>query len=375
MKTPTIVAALAIFAMPLAALAQDTTDKLNDFLIDIGPGHLSAGEMLKLSDSAITNIEAPKDFVALLNAADSANSQGGFGFAITPARTSLTPLSIASYRSNNFARLWGGTTFSYAKNRSTLDAVEYKQDAVAVNVSYYLNDKDDPHVAAYDAFIDCAALRQLVVDESNRVMQSLTGVPADKVQEVLGRSKRNPQFLDAANAAARECARNAASPKWNATQFAVTVGQGWIRAGGAVSPRLSLARTVALSGTYGPTAETLLNFTVRRTDRALDLDTIAATPTYRKSTIAAVRLTYGHGDTRDLYGLVEASNAKSSIATLPDSAFKFALGVDKRVMEGVWLEFRLGRRRSVEGGKDETAGLFNLKFSTTTTLPKAQARL
>lgn len=375
MKASTIVAALALLTTPLSASAQDTKDKFDDFLIDIGPGHVSAGEMLKLSDSAITNIEAPKDFVALLNAADSADSQGGFGFAITPARTSLMPLSIASYRSSTFARLWGGTTFSYAKNRNTLGGVEYKQDAFAVNLSYYLNDRDDPHVAAYDAFINCAPLKQLVVDESNRVMQTLSGVPPEKVQEVLASSKRNPQFLEAANVAARECARNAASPKWNATQFALTIGQGWVRAPGAASSRLSLARTVALSGTYGPSAETLVNFTVRRTDRALDLDTIATTPAYRNGTIAAVRLTYGHGDTRDLYGLVEASNVKSSIATLPESAFKFALGVDKRVMEGVWLEFRLGRRRSVDGGKEETAGLFNLKFSTTTTLPKAQARL
>ena len=37
-----------------------------------------------------------------------------------------------------------------------------------------------------------------------------------------------------------------------------------------------------------------------------------------------------------------------------------------------WTEWRV---RNIDNGKEETAGLFNLKFSTTTTLPKAQARL
>lgn len=372
MKTTILLVGLAV---PLIVSAQEADDKFKDFLIDVGPGHVSAGDMLKLTDSAITTIEAPKDFVALLNGLDSSDKSGGFGFAITPARTSLTPLSIDSYRSNNLARLWGGTTFSYAKNRNPLGGVEYKQDALAVNVSYYLHDKDDPHVAAYDAFANCSPLKQLVVDESNRVMQSLTGGPPEKIQEVLARSKRNPQFLDAASAAAKECARQAASPKWNATQFAFTIGQGWIRPPGAGSPRVTLARTVALSGAYGPSENTLLNYTLRRSDRVLDLDTLTTTQAYKKTNIAAVRLTYGQGDSRDLYGLIEASNVKSSVATLPDSAFKFALGIDKRVMEGVWLEFRLGRRRSVDDGKEETAGLMNLKFSTTTTLPKAQAKL
>jgi hypothetical protein len=370
-----ILPAVALASAPWLAVAQDSKDNFDNYLVDVGPGHVSAGDMLKVSASAITSIEAPKDFVALLNAADSADTQGGFGFAITPARTSLTPLSINTYRNNNLARLWGGTTFSYASNRNSLGGVDYRQSAVAVNVSYYLNANDDPHVAAYNAFIDCGALRQLVVDETNRVMLSLKDVPADKIQSVLEQSKRNPQFQEAANLAARTCANQAATPKWNASQLALTLGQGWIKAPGAGSSRLSLARTVALSGTYGPNDNTLVNFTLRRTDRALDLDTIITTAAYRKSTIAAARVTYGQGDARDLYALLEASNVKSSIATMPESAFKFALGVDKRVREGIWLEFRLGRRRSIEGGKEEMAGLFNIKFSTTTTLPKAQAPL
>lgn len=366
---------LAGLALPLCAAAQSADDQFKDYLVDIGPGHVSAGDMLELTDTAITTIQAPKDFVALLNGIDSADRNGGFGFGITPARTSLVPLSIAAYRSSHLARLWGGTTFSYAKGRRPLGGVDHRQDAFAVNVSYYLHDRDDPHVAAYEAFRDCAAVRQLVTDEAERVLQALAGVPPEKIPEALARSKRNPQFLEAASAAAKECARQAASPKWNATQFAVTLGQGWIRAPGAGAPRLSLARTVALSGTYGPSENTLLNYTLRRSDRVLDLDTIGATPAFRKTTIAAVRLTYGPGEGRDLYGLVEASNVRSSLATLPDAAFKLAVGVDKRVAEGVWLELRLGRRRTLDGGREETAGLLNLKFSTTTTLPKALAKL
>ncbi len=367
--------ALTLMSAAHGAGAQEGKDDFKDYLIDVGPGHVSAGEMLKLSDSAITTIQAPKDFVALLNAAQSDDKKSGFGLAITPARTSLTPLSINSYTKHTWARVWGGTTFSYARNINPLAGVDYKQDAFAVNISHYIKAEDDPHVAAYRAFVDCKPLQQLVTDESSRVLLALKGVPPEEIQNALALAKRGSSFLASADAAAKQCARAAAEPLWNASQVALTLGQSWIRSPGAGTSRVSLARTVALSAAYGPSDQTLVDFTLRRTDRALDLDTIATSPVHKKTNIAALRLTYGRGDARDTYGLVEVSNVKSSRATLPDAAFKYALGIDKRLMEGVWLEFRVGKRRALEDGRQETVGLINLKFSTTTTLPKAQPRL
>jgi hypothetical protein len=51
-------------------LAADRTE-FKDYLVDIGMGHVSASDMLKVSRSAVTTIEAPKDFVTALNAFDS----------------------------------------------------------------------------------------------------------------------------------------------------------------------------------------------------------------------------------------------------------------------------------------------------------------
>lgn len=366
----------AALMVPLSLWADDK-DEFKNYLVDVGAGHVSASDMLKVSSSAVTTIEAPKDFVTALNAFDSGDSKNGVGLAITPARTSLAPVSISNYVSSPLVRLWAGTTFSYAKNRNALGGIDYKQDAAAFNVSYYLNPKDDPHVAAYEAFSGCEKRKELNVAETNQLLAALAAAGADEKKKDEARQAakdRQAAYRTALTAVARECARDAAGPKWNATQVAVSFGQAWIRGPGAAASRLSLARTIVLSGTYGPSAQTLLNVTLRRSDRELDLETIAASPAYRRSTIAAARLTYGHGEERDLYGLVEVSNAKSSTATLPNSSFKYALGVDKRVAEGVWLEFRVGRRQVVESGAMETVGLLNLKLSTTTTLPKAQAQ-
>lgn len=377
MRAPVcVVFCAALMASP--SLWAADKDDFNDYLVDIGAGHVSASDMLKVSGSAVTTIEAPKDFVAALNAFDSGDAKSGVGLAITPARTSLAPVSISNYVSSPMVRLWAGTTFSYAKNRNTLGGVDYKQDAAAVNVSYYLNAKDDPHVAGYLAFSGCEKRKELNKEVTDLVLAELAAAGADQAKREavrLAAKARQPAYQTAVTAVSRDCARDAAGQKWNATQVAISYGQAWIRAPGASSSRLSLARTMALSGTYGPSTQTLLNVTLRRSDRELDLETIAASPAYRRSTIAAARLTYGHGEERDLYGLVEVSNAKSSTATLPNTSFKYALGVDKRVAEGVWLEFRVGRRQAVEAGATETVGLLNLKFSTTTTLPKAQAQV
>ena len=371
-------AACAAAAGLCAGLAQSAPDTFDNYLVDVGPGHVSAGEMLKVSSSAITPIESPKDIVALLNFAGTDEGRKGFGLAVTPARTSLVPLAVQTYLDNPWARLWGGTTFSYAQDRQSLQGTEYRRQALAVNVSYYLDKQEDPHVIARQAFIGCQKqLQPRMAAETARIMALVQGLPPEQVAAAVERIKSEPQrFLPEANAIVRQCFQAAGKPTWNATQFALSAGQAWIRPPGSGGERLSLARTLAISATHGfGTDSLLLNGTLRRSDRQLDLSTLGATPRFDRSTIAAARLTYGHGDARDLYGLVEVSNARSSRTTLPDAVFKFALGIDKRIAEGIWVEFRVGRRHNIDDGREETAGLLNLKLSPTTSLPKALAPL
>ena len=243
-------AACAAAAGLCAGLAQSAPDTFDNYLVDVGPGHVSAGEMLKVSSSAITPIESPKDIVALLNFAGTDEGRKGFGLAVTPARTSLVPLAVQTYLDNPWARLWGGTTFSYAQDRQSLQGTEYRRQALAVNVSYYLDKQEDPHVIARQAFIGCQKqLQPRMAAETARIMALVQGLPPEQVAAAVERIKSEPQrFLPEANAIVRQCFQAAGKPTWNATQFALSAGQAWIRPPGSGGERLSPARAPAPPG-------------------------------------------------------------------------------------------------------------------------------
>ena len=113
----------------------------------------------------------------------------------------------------------------------------------------------------------------------------------------------------------------------------------------------------------GPNDYSLLNLTLRRVDKEVDLGTLATTPSFNSSTLAAARYTAGWGAGRDFYAIAEVSNASQSQNTLANAAFKYALGVDKKLGENMWLELRLGRSRVTNGSGEETAALLNLKIA------------
>jgi hypothetical protein len=178
---------------------------------------------------------------------------------------------------------------------------------------------------------------------------------------------------DKATQAAKQCvdaAATKAADKWNASQVSYTLGAGWVQGAAADAPRLSLGRSLNLSAALYAGPNALANLTLKRTNKAIDTDTLATTPVYKGSTLAAARWTFGHGDKAGLFVLAEISNAKSSSGTVDNSAFKAALGLDKRLWDGGWLEFRIGRKRSIDTGKDSTVGLLNLKVAPGASIPK-----
>jgi len=380
-------AALATLLLQNQALAEDAKDQIEKFLIDLGSGSISAAEVIGISASAITTIESPKDFIAAVNATNTGDAKAGVAFAITPARTSIAPLSIQTYstRSNYLARIWGGTTLSYAQNINSIADVDYKQNAAAIQISYYLDPDDDPAVAAYKSFANCPKLQAEIQIETDKLQEALKTAQAENNGRLtkLERDSVINSFrlklredLAKANEEAKACALKgfqAARKKWNASQLSAAYGAGWIRGTASGASRLSLGRTTSIAGAFGLSESSLLNVTVRRTTRELDLSSLSATPAYKDSNLVAGRFTYGYGDERDLYVLAEISNAKASSPTLSNAAFKYALGVDKRLTDsfGLWVEFRVGRSRMIDGTSDQTAALLNIKVSPTSTLPKA----
>lgn len=378
-------AIIAGLLVPFVAFAADEAKNIDQYLVDMGSGPVSAADILGVSASAVTTIQTAKDFVAALNAGNSDGTKSGRALSVTPGRTILAPVAISDYADSSklFARIWGNTTISYAQNNVNISGADYKQDAIALHVSYYLNAEDDPTVAGYRAFASCLPMRQEIVENMDDDMKALTealkGVkPEDrsKVAAKVMKDREDASTTSYAKAAglSKKCFADGvaqARKKWNAAQIALVAGEGWIKGTDSGANKLSLGRNTALTGAFGPNDNSLVNITVRRVSSEVDLTTLLDTaPTFKSSTLVAARYTVGYGDARDFYGIAEISNAKASKATIANSAFKYALGVDKRLMDGVWLEFRVGRNRTMDDGKEQTTALFNLKFSPTTSLPK-----
>lgn len=140
--------AFAVLALvATAAMADDTRkDPINNYLVNVGAGHVAANELIGLTGTAVSNLQTPKDLVAALGSLGDASSRNGFGVAWSPGRSSMTLLGVSAsdYDSNALKRLWASTTFSYAQNTKTIAKADYGQKAAAVNVVYYLNQASDP---------------------------------------------------------------------------------------------------------------------------------------------------------------------------------------------------------------------------------------
>lgn len=389
--------ALAMLAALGAAQAAEGDD-LKDYLVDINGGAVGAHEILGLPASVVSAIQTPKDFVAALNTASGDAGKAGFGISFTPARSGFRPMAVSigdySNKSNLFTRVWGGTTFSYAQGGKTIDGTDYRQTAMAVQVSYYLDPEDDPSIAARKSFSECAphamSNAEFLTEVDKRWQakiaakggSQLTGneIAALKTEveaEVKAENASSGLFkaLRDSKAAAKKCVSDGykkAKEKWNKSLVGLTLGQGWIKGPAGGLGRTSLGRHAALSLAWAPRElnNSLLNLTIRRVDREVDTSTLAGTPAFKSSSLAAARYTYGYGDDQDTYLIAEISNAKANKMTEANAAFKSALGIDRKIGDGMWLELRVGRSRAADSGKTESKALFNLKLSPEAKLPK-----
>jgi hypothetical protein len=418
------IAAAAIALTSDVALAQDKPkDSINDYLVNVGAGHVAANELIGLTGSAVSNLQTPKDLVAALAGLGDSSSRNGFGVAWSPGRSSmkLMGVSAAEYQASDLKRLWASTTFSYAQNSKTIAGANYSQKAATVNVVYYLG-KSDPVLTQYLAFsgadggacgeqsmaFDKAAqdlhkakadrqkeekaLPVAVLDAIDREFSKdaaalSQGPLPDKVDPMARvrkaqQHKADPSKSESYRAALEtglqqldKCARDAgkkAAAQWNASHLDFVFGQGWIRGEAAASPRISLGRHVGLALAWG-LDDGLLNLTYRRVSGEVDLDTLTKGLAYKGTSLAAMRYTYRMDDRpgKLTYALAEVSNAKADARTTSNSAFKWALGVDRQVGENMWIELRAGRARVPGGTAEENKALLNLKFSPEAGLPNA----
>lgn len=381
---------LMLAAAPAFGQQTASQETLKPYLADISPGPVAANELLGMT-TAVTSLQTAKDFVGAINLANADGTRKAFAVSFSPARSDAGPLSVSladySREGNVMTRLWGSTVFSYAQNQREVDGAQLPQKAWAVNTSYYLKPEQDPVIAAATALVDCSAVKTAqknfavevllrVEALEARIKRSAKGEELKQIEEEVKNDPAGPiRMLKSVGVAGKVCAKtaaDAAAANWRASRVGLVLGQGWITPAGANAQRQPLGRHVALAVAYGPTdmPKSLFNLTLRRVDRETDLTQLAsATPDRKASNLAALRFTYGWGDKQDAYVLAEVSNAKSSSATLANGAYKEALGVDYKVGEGMWLEFRHGRSRSLDNGKLEHKSLFSFKIAPAALLP------
>lgn len=429
MKHHSCVAFAATLALwSLQAVAEEKSkDPINDYIVNVGPGHIAANELIGLTGSAVSNLQTPKDLVAALAGLGDSSSKTGFGLAWSPGRSSNQLLGVsatdyAGLGANPLSRFWASTTFSYAQNTKTINNANYGQRAAAVNVVYYLKASDDPLAAQYLAFFGMsdptgkagctkeseafdAAAKAITVSLNQRILdrqKALKGpVPLAEQEAIkqeyareVEQKKANPVQLarraksemnatpvamrgelEAQVKALDECARAAnkkAADKWNASHLDLVLGQAWIRGEASATPRISLGRHVAVALAWElPNA--MLNLTYRRVSGELDLDTLTLAPIYKGSSIAAARYTYRMDDRpgKQAYALAEVSNAKANSGTTSSAAFKWALGIDHQLGKNAWIEFRAGRARVPGGKTEENKALFSFKLAPAAGLPNA----
>jgi hypothetical protein len=289
-------------------------------------------------------------------------------------------LSAQEYYDDRLKRALGSLTFSYAENTASISSTSYRKSALSVDVFYYLDREKDPIVVAHKAFGECnerpdtqgalsdalgtlgKAIRARKVAERSGVQAAIDRAKAaeDKAQREYDNvvAKCLNEGSEAANSKAR-------SP-WNASRVSLGFGTGWIRPEDNSAARESLGRSITLAGIFGISQRGAAYISLRRTTQEADLSTLKSVVQYKSSSLAAVRFVYGSKDDNgELKALAEVSNAKKSRITESNSVYMYAVGLDKKIGKGTWLQFRVGRNRTLDGTATQTTSLLSLSFTPT----------
>jgi hypothetical protein len=363
-----IAASLALLVCS-SPYAQESPDRnINNYLVDITGGVVSAAGLIEAQNMTITTIESSQDIiVALTPIASRDGSKKAFGLAITPAKTTLLPMAGQTYAGAWYMRLLGNLTFSYAQNQADYDSQAYKKMAFAISTLHYFRLDDDPVYQSSVAFKACAdktgdnfadRFKEL---NDRRLRGELTNEQFQKELEKLT-NERETLLAPCMDEALAELAK----ARWNSPRMSLSYGEGRIRASGGGGPTHSLGKAFNLNAQYPLGSKGVAQLSLRHARDALDLDTLGATTQdFKSSRLAALRLTYGDQDDSSLRALVEASSSRSSSATAYKEAFIYAFGLDKKISRGTWLEFRVGRNRSVADGREQTAALLAINLAPT----------
>jgi hypothetical protein len=346
-------------------LVGDKGDDWSKYLVDTAPGSISAFSLLGVPGEAVATVENVRDVALAVKGLGSNNT--GIGFSVTPARTSFLGMDLTSYYNSNFDRLLGALTFGYAQGPASIEDRNYERKAISVETNYFLRKADDPFVAVWEAYNKGECESPLSRQKPDTPPAGFP--PADAEEEPARKpGEASEEITAAAVARAEECRKRIVDNlRWNRSQISASFATGWIRPESGATSQERLGQSLAVGLVYGFDGSPTLSrnsaayLTLRRTKDEPVLETLASGSVQKRSTsLAVLRLV---GGSKSVRGLVEASNADSSGVTPTQRSYKRAVGFDYRLAEGVWLNFRVGKQRKLDGSGDETTSLFNLSYS------------
>lgn len=333
---------------------------------DTGAGAVAAAGMLGIAGDSVATVENVKGLVASLKGLNVGGSKGTLALGVTPARTSFAPMNLSTYAGNGslnatLARILGSTTLGYAQGQSQISGVDYDRRALSLQTTWYLQASDDPVLAVADAAESCPVFLHAKPAPTGHAASA----PAASASET------KPKEVDAAEMKARyvKCASDALSKlRWNRSVASMSLSRGWIRRsdGSMAESTLGTAFAANLTLGFNPRFGWLdqgaaLTVGYRATRQEPVLSTLASgTPQRRRTELLVLRLTGGSDEAR-LFG--EVSNARRDQPTESQRAFKYAVGIDSRLMPDVWLNLRFGKQRTITGDKLESASLLSLSWS------------
>ena len=331
-------------------------DKLYEYTSDFSAGTVSAGGIVGLSQSAIEEVQSSQDLVVALKPVATGQSKTGYGIAVSPFRSALLPMSGQDYLKEGFEgtknRLLGQLTLSYAENGAQIAGTSFRKWGVSADTSYYFNIKDDPVYYGAEAFKKCEARQKLELKRAQTLFE-------DENADV---SELDRKIIEAH----KTCIDNAKnSARWNADRIQLSFGTGRIKRDDGVGGDESLGQSFLGTGMFSVGKNGAVQVVLRWTKDEVDLATLGTAEVGHKSSrLAALRYTYGSEDGNgDTKVLAEVSNADDKDVTVSNAVYKGALGLDKKLMKGLWLQFRVGKNRTLDSTGTQTTALAQFNFS------------
>lgn len=349
------------FGQELGKLEEDPS--LKKYLVDVAPSPVTAGGLVGLSKSAITTIQTAQDFGILLNPLTSKDSKAGMGISVTPSRTDFVNWGGAFYMKGKLHQAASNVTISYAQNFSEIAAVSYKKVAYSLDTYFYFDQERDPVILGYRAFLNCPARRTAQKDYQDAVKSSVMNE-----QPAMSAEKQADHFKKIGEAQ-KTCDTDAMKAvKWNDSRIGISYSDGDIEneSGGG---KHSLGRSLIISSIISTGDDSGVYASYRRTQDAVDTKSLGTAAKFENSSLAAVRFVSGTGDASMRY-MIEFSNAKSSGSEVTSGLYQRALGLDKQLSKGVWLQFRYGKSTANDGKGTVNKGLLNLAITPSCLLAK-----